>query len=57
MTASTGKDRTGKGISCDTGLSDEFLLRTRDPVLLALAARIFRQARARADVAAATEGQ
>lgn len=30
-------------------VSDEFLRRTRDPVLLARAARIFRAARARAD--------
>lgn len=53
MTTSTGKDRTGNGIGGDTGLTDEFLRRTRDPVLLARAARIFRQARARADAAAA----
>lgn len=37
----------------NTGLSDEFLRRTRDPVLLARAARIFRAARARADAEAA----
>lgn len=53
MTDTEQADRNPNAGKENTALSDEFLRRTRDPVLLARAARIFRAARARVDAKAA----